>query len=314
MARDETARDSESETALLDRRSYLRLAGAAAAAVAGAGMATSTEAASNDTITVPAGETRRISVGDGETFENKLLDVTADGASVVITAFADDFTIRNVGIKGVHPGEENFLKLCVPSEDATGLVENVYLGDGAVAGSKGGIYVHYDPGHEGELTFRQVNVAHSSNNGLYGSSPGHRGQSGLVHVEDSYFYSNNVSNVRLGSPGGTSHVRNTTIHVDDSVNGCDTNCSSPGAVNARGVWAWDGPVALHDCDVRTGSHGSALATRDGGSIEENDSRIGSEADTSPPEGVPTSAEEAAGASSSGSDDSPAAATEVRDGF
>ncbi|MFC7080027.1 hypothetical protein [Halorussus caseinilyticus] len=146
-------------------------------------------------------------------------------------------------------------------------------------------------------------MAHSSNNGLYGSAPGHRGQSGLVHVEDSYFNSNNIANVRLGSSAGTSHVRNTTIHVDDSVNGCETNCSSPGAVNARGVWAWDGPVELHDWDVKTGSYGSALATRDGGSIEQNDSRIGSAADTSPPEGVPTSAEEAASASSTSSSDS-----------
>ncbi|WP_276301488.1 hypothetical protein [Halorussus lipolyticus] len=300
MARDDTARDSDSASSLLDRRSYLKLAGATAATVAGAGAAASAgtaAAASADTISVSAGETRRITVSDGETFENKLIDITADNASVIITAFADDFTIRNVGIKGTHPGEENFLKVCVPSSGATGLVENVYLGDGAVPGSKGGIYVHYNPGHNGELTFRQVNMAHSSNNGLYGSAPGHRGQSGLIHVEDSYFYSNNISNVRLGSSAGTSHVRNTTIHVDDSVNGCDMNCSSPGAVNARGVWAWDGPVALHDCDVKTGSYGSALATRDGGTIAQNDSRIGSSADTSPPEAVPMTAEEAAGGSS-----------------
>ncbi|MFC4451563.1 polysaccharide lyase [Halorussus aquaticus] len=45
MARDETARESDSEASLLDRRSYLQLAGAAAASVAGLNAASATGAA-----------------------------------------------------------------------------------------------------------------------------------------------------------------------------------------------------------------------------------------------------------------------------
>ena len=293
MARDDTARNLETERSLLDRRSYLKLAGATAASLAATGVAASAGSSSYDTITVPAGEKRQFNIGDGETFENKLIDITADGASAIITATADDFTIRNIAFKGVHPGQENFLKLCVPSGSATGLVENVYFGDGAVRGSKGGIYVMSSPAHRGELTFRNVHIAHISNNALYGSGPGYKGQPGVIHVEDSYFYSSNISNVRLGTGAATSHVRNCTIHVDDSVPACDMNCSSSGAVNARGVWAWAGTVELHDCDIRTNDYGSNLATRDGGRIVQNGSRIGADADTSPPETVPMSAEEAA---------------------
>ncbi|USZ68091.1 hypothetical protein NGM10_15335 [Halorussus salilacus] len=312
MARDDTAREHDTERSLLDRRSYLKLAGATAAAVAGAGASATAGASSYDTIEVSAGEKRTISVGDGETFENKLVDISADGASAIITATSDDFTIRNVAFKGVHPGEENFLKLCVPSEGSTGLVENVYFGDGAEPGSKGGIYVTSSPAHNGELTFRNLHVAHISNNALYGSGPGYKGQPGVIHVEDSYFFSSNISNVRLGSPGGTSHVRNTTVHVDDSVPGCDMNCSSSGAVNARGVWAWAGEVELHDCDVQTNDYGSNLATKDGGSITQNGSRIGSEADTEPPEGVPMSAEEAASGGSESGEDSESSTSDSSD--
>jgi hypothetical protein len=76
MARDETARDSR----LLDWRSSLRLAGAGASAVAGTG-AVSAEDSSADTISVPAAGTKGVSVGDGETLQNALIDVTAGGAA-----------------------------------------------------------------------------------------------------------------------------------------------------------------------------------------------------------------------------------------
>jgi hypothetical protein len=75
MARDDTARDSDCESSLLDRHSYLKLAGATAATVAGAETAAS---GSDDTISVSAGETRRISPSDDEVSENEPIDVTTD--------------------------------------------------------------------------------------------------------------------------------------------------------------------------------------------------------------------------------------------
>jgi len=61
MARDETGRERDP---LLDRRSYLRLAGTAAA-VAVAGASGSADAADHDTTSVPAGERRDHETGDG---------------------------------------------------------------------------------------------------------------------------------------------------------------------------------------------------------------------------------------------------------
>lgn len=76
MARDDTARDLETERSPLDRRSHLRLAGATAASLATTGVAASAGASSSNITTVPAGEKRQFDTGDGETSENELDDIT----------------------------------------------------------------------------------------------------------------------------------------------------------------------------------------------------------------------------------------------
>lgn len=252
-----------------------------------------------DTITVPAGQIRRVKLSSGETHANKLYDITASGAGVIFEAMASNWTMRDIGVKGQQPGDENFLKICVTNSGATGTIERCYFGDGSRPGSVGGIYVMTSPAHRGTLTFDRVNMAHSSNNGMYGSGPGYKGQPGLIHVKDSYFYSNNISNVRLGGPGGTSRVENTTIYVDSSVNGCHDNCSSPGAINARGVWAWAGKVAVSNCDVNCNGYGKELVESNGGSITQTNSRIGAGASRTPPDGVPLSAADAASGGATG---------------
>ena len=294
MARDDTARDTDSEQSLLDRRSYLKLAGAAAASVAAAGASSgSANAASYDTITVPAGGTEVITVGSGETFENTLIDMTADGASAQLNVSGDDWTVRNVAFKGNHPGGNYLLTPGVTSEDGHGLIENVYMGDGQTEGSgKGGIWVNGNLPHRGTITFRNVHVAHMIDNGLYGMDGGYHGVGGVVNVEDSYFDSNNIANIRVGSVDGrVCHVKNCVVKAD-STRPCGTGCSSPGATNSRGVWAWFGPVEVTDSDV---GGSSPRATKDGGYIEESDTRWGADADTDRvPEGVPMAAEEAVG--------------------
>ncbi|MFC4549533.1 MULTISPECIES: hypothetical protein [Halorussus] len=297
MARDEMARDLDSDSdSLLDRRSYLKLAGAAAASVAATGAATTANAASYETIKVPAGSSRTFEVGDGETFENKLIDISAEGASAYIQATSNNFTIRNVGFKGTHPGDEFPVMVSVPDASATGTVENLYLGDGSIEGSySGGIFVQYSPEHNGTLRLKNVHIAHFSNNGLYGSAPGHRGQQGITHVEDSFFYSNNIANIRLGNDTELNYVRNCTVKVDGTTPACDANCSSPGAVRNRGVWAWTGRVELENCDIQ-----GDLETMEGGEITQTSTKVGSSADTTPPAGTPMSAEEAASGGGSGS--------------
>ena len=291
MARDDMARDSDSEQTLLDRRSYLKLSGAAAASVAAAGAYSNSASAqsSYETITVPAGGKKTFSVGSGETFENVLIDMTADGASAEIQARGDDWTIRNVGFKGNHPGGHYLLVPGVSSEDGHGLVENVYLGDGQTEGTaKGGVWVNANLPHRGTIEFRNVHIAHMIDNGLYGSGPGAQGYGGVTNVYDSYFHSNMIANVRLNSREETSYVKNTTINVDDTVRPCGAGCSAPGSTNTRAVWVWYGKAVVENCDVRGDMRG-----HDGGTIETKNTRTGSDADMSPPQGVPMSAEAAA---------------------
>ncbi|WP_137283198.1 hypothetical protein [Halorussus salinisoli] len=305
MARDKTAREREQREATVDRRSFLGVAGGGVAAALGAGTLTSASdvanAAEYRTVTVSAGETRTFSVGSGETLENLLIDMTADGASAKIYASGDGWTVRNVAFKGNHPGG-HYLFTPAVSKGGTATVENLYMGDGQTAKTgKGGIWVNANA-HYGTLNFRNVHIAHFIDNGLYGTGPGAQGHGGVVNVYDSYFDSNNISNIRVGSlDGRTSHVENCVVK-GGTARPCGVGCSSPGSVNSRGVWAWWGPVEVRDSDI-----GSSPAKREQDSragdpeIISKNTRWGSNADTSRvPAGVPMTAEEAASGTSSAS--------------
>ncbi|WP_458206680.1 hypothetical protein [Haladaptatus sp. NG-SE-30] len=267
-----------------------------AATAASTGAATSVAGAkSYETITVPAGEQEVIQIGSGETFENVLIDITADGAGLRILAQGDDWVIRNVGIKGQHDGEGFIIVPGVTSPDAHGLIENVYMGDGQPEREGGGgIWVNANLPHQGTITIRRMHMAHMINNGAYASGPGAQGANGVTNFEDSYFYSNNISNIRTNSKGRTSYVRNCTVEVDGSTPPCGENCSSPGAVNDRGVWSWYGTTKVIDSDIQGG-----LQTAHGGQISEENTRTGENADTTPPKGVPMTAEEAASGTGTG---------------
>ena len=288
------ARELENEAndngTLLDRRSYLKMAGSALAATGAAGVSGVAGAKEYETITVSAGQHKAIDVGDGQRFENKLIDVTADGAGVAFTTSGNDWTIRNVGIKGEHSGESFIMMPGVESPDGEGLIENVYLGDGIrPRESGGGVWVNANLPHRGVITFRRIHIANTVNNGLYASGPGTQGAEGIAHVEDSYFRANNISNIRLSSKGDrTSRVKNSVVEVDETTPKCGENCSSPGAVNNRGVWAWYGTTKVVDSDIQGG-----LVTTHGGNIETKNTRTGEQAKLEPPKGVPMSAKEAA---------------------
>ncbi len=298
-----------STDAVITRRSALKLAGSATA-FAAAGSTVS--GASYDTITVPSYTKENIYVGSGEVWENKLIDITAAGASVQIIPGGNDWTVRNVGIEGVHSGGHYVLTPYVSDHDSTGVVENVYAGDGQVERTgKGFCWVQYD--HRGTIEFRNVNVQHFVDNGLYTSSPGDEQNHthGRAHMYDSYFYSNNISNCRTGAREDTNgmshdhvcHVDGCTIVVDHTVPPCEEGCSSPGAQNSRAVWAVNGAVSVTDCDVQVDtSYGGYFDTLHGGYYENDpwaDNRTGSAADTSIPEGVPTTPEDAASGTSDG---------------
>jgi hypothetical protein len=303
MARDKTARERDGRRTV-DRRSFLGVAGAGAAAALGVGtLANNADAADYRTVTVPAGETRNFSVGSGETLENLLIDMTAKGASAKIYANGDGWTVRNVAFKGNHPGG-HYLFTPAVSKGGTATVENLYMGDGQTEGTgKGGIWVN-GPDHYGTLNFRNVNIQHFIDNGLYGTDAGYDyagAHGGVVNVYDSFFDSNNISNIRVGSRDGrTCYVENCVVRTG-STRACDVGCSSPGAKNSRGVWAWWGPVEVRDSDIQ----GPAVEqdSRAGDpTISSTNTRWGSNANAGRvPDGVPMTPEEAASGTSSASD-------------
>jgi hypothetical protein len=308
--------DSDSKQSPISRRSFLGSAAAAAAAgVVGAGSAT---AAEYDTITVSAGSTRTISVGSGETFENKLIDITASGASVSIHAKANDWTIRNVGVKGQQSSDVTMFSPAVPDSGSSARVENVYMGGGGSSGGGVGVWVDAtgSDAHRGTLVFDNFHVAGFADNGLYASGPGTKlgpDAGGPVHILNSFAHNNNISNFRIGTNG--SKIVNSVALVDGNVT------PHANGINGRGIWVRehaqnmliedsvsairhsDGGFAVgayygdEQCTVRNSTVEGPIAY-DSAFTLENVSRS-APSGISLPDGVPMSAEEAAGGTSSG---------------
>ena len=306
---------TDGTTTEIDRRGYLKLAGGTAASLAALGGAGAAAGAEYETITLSRGEVRKEYLGDGESFENVLIDATADRCAYRLMVDGTDWTIRNVGLKGriTNGGAQEIFNLSTP-EGGSGLVENVYLGDGATE-SGDWIPTFVSLEHAGTITIRNVHTAHWPNNGLYASAPG-RGErdngDGAVRIESSYARNNNIDGFRLGTDG--SYLRNSVVHVDS-----DVPDVFGGAENARGVWIKDGGrVAIENCDIlidhpdgsycirqddgKDGDDGvarvvdSEIATtietrRFRGNV--TTSNVGGDPDVTPPTGVPMSAEEAA---------------------
>lgn len=311
MARDDTAHENDSESSLLDRRSYLKLAGAAAASVAAAGVSSSSaKAASYETIEVPAGSTKRIEVGSGETFENKLIDITADGAHFRLLTQGSDWTVRNVGIKGTNDdtaGTKATMYLR-STDGGTSVAENVYLGDGSASGVGHAAVSDWD--NSGTVKLRNFHVAGWAADGMYMSHAGVSQSHGMgeTHVENSYFKNNNIENCRLGTPG--SYIKDSVVHVEGN---SAVSSNESGQKNPRGVWFKEqSGIKAINCDIKVEGSDAVIAS-DKGSGTLKDSRVegsvrgpvdevnvSGSPDVSAPKGVPMSAEEAASGKSSAS--------------
>lgn len=200
-----------------------------------------------DTVTVGAGDTFSKRLADGETWENVLIDISATGASYSILATGNNWTIRNIGIKGTFDSDTNpsDLNVYVPDSNSTGVIENLYMpGYGQKAHNYDGpegIYVH--PNHKGDLLIKRCNVQYMQDNGIYGSAPGNGsshpnpGGNGAVRIEDCYGYGNATDHTRIGTD--SSYVKNT--------------CGWNGV--HRGHWQYYHHSKLVDCDY--GNNGSA---------------------------------------------------------
>ncbi|WP_174811818.1 hypothetical protein [Salinadaptatus halalkaliphilus] len=227
----------------LERRSYLRgIASATVATVAGIGTAAAED---DDVIAVPAGDLYTVQLGDGETFENTIIDITADGAQYQITASGSDWAIRNVGVRGVWDGHAKAepLTASVPT-DGTASIENLYLGDGAYDDTYPGATGIFVAGsHAGVLEIDRVNIQGYPDNAIYGSSPGNtashpagRGSAGEVHITNSYAADCRAGGFRVGTNG--SYVENCVA------TGCDRN-----------AWGFYEEIEVIDCDFSDGQMG-----------------------------------------------------------
>ncbi|WP_049923639.1 hypothetical protein [Halopiger djelfimassiliensis] len=298
---DETAPGGGND-GLLRRRSYLKLAGATTATAALSGAA----AAADDYDVVTArGQVFRI--GRGETFENKLIDLT-NGNSVLLLVEGGNSVIRNIGFKGLHRGDAFMISITATSGDV--LIENVYLGDGST--KEGESFVHgpgavfYHRNASCNVTFRYCNVQGWPNNGFYCSNTAYGGS---VRFENCYGKNNGVSTYRVA--GGDDEIVNCVAYNDGTDYGPGWGGYTEDA--GRPVWVWPGgPVTIADSNFASGPYphamvlrGSGTARMTGGGIRGNvqgsglsRSNVSSSPDLSVPEGVPTTPEEAATGSTS----------------
>lgn len=257
-----------------------------------------------ETITVAAGERRTFEVGPGETLENLLVDISADGADVFFDVVGG--TLRDVGIRGEHPIDGTFAHVTAPDPDGEVLVENVYVGDGTDGdlGDATAFWVDAtdEDAHRGVATFRHVYTAEFPDNAIYGSGPGFQlgvDEGGEVHIESCYSYNNNISNFRIGTNG--SYVRDSVAVVPE-----DTNSPRhPNGRNARGVRAIEGATDMLVENSEIYAPDWEAVEVDGAATIRNSSLVGAvtgnattenvdeNVDKTPPPRVPTSPEEAA---------------------
>ena len=235
---------------IVSRRSFVKLSGAALAAAAfGATGSAADESGDYDVVEVPRGQTRWFRIGDGETLENLIIDISARGAKYQIVASGSNWTIRNLGVRGEWDDPDKAEPFIV-SVDAgsVGRIENVYLGDGTVLDNPAHQYldssvenytvtgIFVSPSHAGTLEIDRVNIQDYGDNAIYGSSPGNGsehpvpGRGGEVYVTNSYAARCVPANFRLGTDG--SYCQN-CVSVD----------------GYRGYWGFYEHTELIDCDI-----------------------------------------------------------------
>lgn len=257
-------------------------------------------------IVVEEGETFTKRVGGGEVWENKLIDITAPGADV--TALCDGevsgWTVRNIGVRGRVKDAYFF-----SPAGSGGLVENVYLGDGSISkntwdGRPKGFWVQHNR-TTGPIEFRNVHVAKFTNNGIYGSPTVDSHSGGVIHIRDSYFNSNNISQFKIGSPLGTCEVENVTVRTDQPA-----PPNPDGVVNKRAMIALASGgdqtyTVVRDSDIQghidADDPGATVELQnvrwDGSGSGDIRGQSAGSPDLDPPAGVPMTAQEAAAGTS-----------------
>ena len=187
--------------------------------------------------------------------ENFTVDHTPDDTSTGITAQGSEhMAVRDIYFDGKvtgpyeetpHPSDDqqeydelvlddpNCVGPGVFGPDGTGIVENVRAPGGVESLSrKGGSWVTFH--HAGDLLFTGCEFSHMADNAIYASPPGMtgNGQGGAVRVENSLFRNNNVTAIRLGTPG--SYAKNCTVITEAG----EIPATPWGAITSRAGWVW----------------------------------------------------------------------------
>jgi|AntRauTorcE11898_2_1112593.scaffolds.fasta_scaffold08178_1 hypothetical protein len=204
-------------------------------------------------------------------------DFSNEGAGGAINVIATgDATVRDVTTSGTCRNQIAMFRMDIRNPDASGLVENLRAENGQTPGWMTGAYVGLR--HSGEVTFRNCMLDGFTDNGLYGSAPGAEGGGGgAVHTEGSEYRNNNVSNIRLGTPG--SSARGDTIVVE--------NAPEAESINLRGIRFRRGTgQVVEDCEIRYGpdvtqSFGAVVFHADNGGALVRDSTITMDSDRIP---------------------------------
>lgn len=120
------------------------------------------------------------------------------------------------------------------NETGAGVVENIQAPHGVEPYSrKGAVWVPFT--HAGDVLFRNCEFSNFSDNALYGSPPGQGpplGEGGSVRVEKCHFENNNITAIRLGTPG--SYAKNCTVITEEG----EIPATPWGAITSRAGWVW----------------------------------------------------------------------------
>jgi len=276
-----------------------------------AGGSTNASAAEYETITVPSGTVQGVLVDGTQTHENKLYDVTAEGAGVTFRLMGNA-TIRNVGIKGQNSSSKFVFRIGGGVDEVT--IDRVYTENFDTSlREPGGIILTKNSG--GTVNVRGSSIHGFGNNGIYASKT-----DADLYVEDCFHTNNRTSNFRAGGDYHGNNrdaiFRNCVTYVDERMadvplypSGGDRTVGFVarwGDVQVEGCQAWfkdSAPLQSNWYVLRTDGHtGSPSMTVSDSEISPRDrisgdityaSNVGSDPTDIAPDYAPVSAEDAA---------------------
>ena len=249
MVNRESDRKNVTKDSKFGRRTYLKGVAASAALPIAAGMGGAADDGDYEEIVVGRNDRFTKTLSNGETWGNVVIDISAPGAKFRIRAIGDDWTVRNVGIRGVWDDpakEEPFIA------SGNGRIENFYWADGtnwtAGGGAATGIFV--PASHSGRIVMENLNLQDFGDNGVYASAPGNGsehsapGGGGEVIIRNSYAANCTPAGFRLGTDG--SKLENCVMYR-----------------NLRNFWAFYEHTEVVDCDMSNADGTGDISQRGG---------------------------------------------------